>query len=289
MDDRTLLDIIRPVCGEETCSDDCAILYLPCAILVTSTDMLHERSDFPPGMTDWQIGWMSVAVTISDIAAMGAEPKQVVIAIGLDNEYRLAEIVRGAQACCTKFGAVYAGGDLDAHSELTIVSTGTGIIMDGEPVRRRGAMPGDLICVTGTLGRAIPGLLGDMRFWNSLCEPQPRVREGIAIRFAGATAMMDISDGLAISLYDIARESGVGMEISSELIPLPEKTDIKQALDAALFGGGDFELLFFIPEKNFGKLENLTTPVTCIGRVTSMPEVRMNGSALLKKGYFHHW
>ena len=289
MDDRSLLDIIRPLCGEETCSDDCAVFYLPCATLVTSTDMLHESSDFPPGMTDWQIGWMSVAVTISDIAAMGAEPKQIVIAIGLDDENRLERIVKGADACCRKYGAVYAGGDLDAHNELTIVSTGTGVILDGEPVRRRGAMPGDLICVTGRLGRAIPGLTGDRRFWNDLCEPQPRVSEGIAARLAGATAMMDISDGLAISLYDIARESGVGMDISEELIPLPEGVERELALDAALYGGGDFELLFFIPEENFEKLEDIESPVTSIGRVGSIPGIRMDGNILPKKGYLHHW
>ncbi len=286
MDDRDLLDIIRPVCGSDTCSDDCAILTLPCGALVTSTDMLHERSDFPAGMTGWQIGWMSVAVTISDIAAMGAEPLQIVLAIGLDTEERLAEIVLGAQACCDTYGAVYAGGDLDAHSELTIVSTGVGIIRDGEPVRRAGAKPGDIICVTGTLGRAILGLTGDSRFWKDLCEPQPRVREGTLARLAGAHAMMDISDGLAISLYDIAAESHVGMEISSGRIPLPPEADVQVALEAALYGGGDFELLFFISEE---KMKNLTIPVTQIGRVSEGLKITMDGMELPKKGYLHHW
>ena len=286
MDDRALLDVIRPVCGADTCSDDCAIIRLPCGTLVTSTDMLHMQSDFPEGMTNWQIGWMSVAVTISDIAAMGAEPIQIVLAIGLDDQNRLSEIVKGAYACCDAYGATYAGGDLDAHSELTIVSTGIGIIRDGEPVRRRGAMPGDLICVTGTLGRAILGLFGDHRFWKDLCEPQPRVREGRAARLAGATAMMDISDGLAISLYDIAAESHVGMEISAECIPLPKDTDQNKAREAALYGGGDFELLFFIPEEKF---KDLPIPVTRIGRVTAQQDILMDGTVLQKKGYLHHW
>ncbi len=286
MDDRALLDIIRPICGDETCSDDCSILHLPCGIFVISTDMLHERSDFPTGITDWQIGWMSVAVTMSDIAAMGARPLQIVLAIGLDDENRLSDIVKGAQACCRAYGAVYAGGDLDAHSELTIVSTGIGLIDDGEPVRRCGARPGDCICVTGTLGRAILGLSGDRRFWNDLCEPQPRIREGIAIRKAGATAMMDISDGLAISLYDIAAESGVGMEICSNNIPLPPHADQEKAYEAALYGGGDFELLFFMPEEY---MQNLSIQTTTIGRVTKNKEILMDGLVLQKKGYLHHW
>lgn len=286
MDDRALLNIIRPVCGTETCSDDCAILPLSCGTLVTSTDMLHERSDFPQGMTDWQIGWMSVAVTISDIAAMGAQPIQILLAIGLNTEERLSGIVSGAQACCRKYGATYAGGDLDAHTELTLVSTGIGIITDGTPVRRIGAHVGDCICVTGTLGRAILGLSGDKRYWKDLCEPQPRVHEGIAVRTAGATAMMDISDGLAISLYDIASESGVGMEISSIRIPLPLDAEREKALEAALFGGGDFELLFFIPEN---ATSTLSIPFSIIGKVTEGSNITMDGEMLQKRGYLHHW
>lgn len=286
MNDRALLDLIRPVTGSETCSDDCAILPLSCGILVSSTDMLHEQSDFPEGMTDYQIGWMSVAVTISDIAAMGADPLQILLAIGLDREDRLSGIVRGAQACCTRYGAVYAGGDLDAHPELTIVSTGIGIIERGQPVLRSGADPGDVICVTGLLGRAILGLDGDERFWKNLCEPEPRVDEGRAARKAGATAMMDISDGLALSLHDIAQESKTGMEIKSDKIPLPEDADLNKAFDAAMYGGGDFELLFCIPQEKFGLLP---FPSTIIGMVTEGPDILIDGEPVRKKGYLHHW
>ena len=127
----------------------------------------------------------------------------------LDTEERWQRC-SGAQACCEAFCAIYAGGDLDAHTELTIVSTGLGIIREGKPVRRNGAKPGDIICVTGTLGCAILGLSGNNRFWKDLCEPKPRIREGTLVRLIGATAMMDISDGLALSLYDIAAESSVG-------------------------------------------------------------------------------
>ncbi|NLV28188.1 MAG: thiamine-phosphate kinase [Methanomicrobiales archaeon] len=286
MDDRALLNIIKPVCGHDTCSDDCSILKLPCATLVLSTDMLHENSDFPKGMTDWQIGWMSAAVTISDIAAMGAKPVQILLAIGLDYEERLEEIVHGAHDCCQKYSAVYAGGDLDSHNELTIVSTGIGTIIDDLPVRRSGAKPGDLICVTGTLGRAILGLEGEKRFWKDLCEPEPRVEEGVAIRRAGASAMMDISDGLALSLYDIGMESHAGIAIESRKIPIPQKADKSRALHAALFGGGDFELLFCISEEN---AYDLKIPYTIIGRVKTGHEIMMDGKILEKKGYLHHW
>jgi len=286
MNDRALLDLIRPVTGDETCSDDCAILSLPCATIVTSTDMLHEKSDFPRGISNWQIGWMSVAVTISDIASMGAAPVQIFLAVGLDNENRLLDIIRGADACCRKFEALYAGGDLDAHNELTIVSTGLGIIEKGNPVLRKGAKPGDFICVTGVLGRAILGLNGHEQYWKILCEPEPRVREGILARLAGANAMMDISDGLALSLYDIARESGCGMEISSSLIPLPDDADRSDALEAALYGGGDFELLFFISPEN---INAISFSYCVVGKVTDCKDILIDGKKLMKKGYVHHW
>jgi thiamine-monophosphate kinase len=286
MNDRALLDQIRSITGNATCSDDCATLSLSCGTLVTSTDMLHEKTDFPIGISNWQIGWMSVAVTISDIASMGAQPVQIFLAVGLDDEKRLLEIIRGADACCREYGADYAGGDLDAHEELTIVSTGLGMIYDGAPVYRKGAKPGDLVCVTGLLGRAILGLNGNSEYWRVLCEPKPRVPEGIILRKAGASAMMDISDGLALSLYDIEHESGYGMEISSSKIPLPGDVDRIISLDAALYGGGDFELLFFISSD---RIKNITFPYSVIGRVRSDHEILMDGNKLLKKGYLHHW
>jgi len=97
---------------------------------------------------------------------------------------------------------------------------------------------------------------------------------------------MDISDGLAISLYDIAAESHVGMELSSGRNPLPPEADVQVALEAALYGGGDFELLFFISEE---KMKNLTIPVTQIGRVSEGLKITMDGMELPKKGYLHHW
>jgi len=286
MDDRELLTVICPVLGDEACSDDCAILPLMKGIPVVSTDMLHETTDFPAGMTDWQIGWMAMAVTISDIVSMGAAPRHLTLAIGLDREDRLAGIVHGAQACCNKNGANYIGGDLDAHTELTLVSTGIGEVEDGRPVTRSGAMPGDLIGVTGIQGRAIAGLHGDKRYWKDLCEPVPRVNEGISIRLAGATAMMDISDGLAISLHDLMKTSGTGCQVGSSEIPCIPDYPPEEALRMALYGGGDFELLFTVPPENLGKLPD---SVVIIGRVTEDKEILLDGSLLPAEGYRHHW
>lgn len=286
MDDRQLLSIICPVIGAQACADDCAIITRMKGTIVVSTDMLHEKTDFPHGISDWQIGWMAMAVTISDIAAMGAAPRALTLAIGLDREDRLEGIVKGAQACCTAFGATYAGGDLDSHPELTLVSTGIGEVEDGRPVERRGARPGDLIGVTGIQGRAMAGLMGDPRYWTDLCEPQPRVAEGIILRKAGVTAMMDISDGLAISLHDLMQASGTGCQVSGNQIPVVALYPDDTGMQYALYGGGDFELLCTIPPGIRGRMPD---SISIIGTVTEEQVILLDGNPLPAKGYAHHW
>ena len=286
MDDRELLAIICPVLGEEACADDCAVINPITGIPVVSTDMLHEKTDFPPGITDWQIGWMAMAVTISDLASMGATPRYLTLAIGLDRETRLSGIIRGARACCDAFGATYIGGDLDSHTELTLVSTGIGEVIRGNPVRRSGARPGDLIGVTGVQGRAMAGLSGDPQYWNDLCEPQPRVGEGIELRIAGVTAMMDISDGLAISVHDLMKASQTGGEISGRLIPVVPGYPDEKSMSFALYGGGDFELIFTIPPE---KKDALPESAVIIGIVTKERGILFDGLPLPAKGYLHHW
>lgn len=286
MDDRELISRICTVLGNEACADDCAILQPMTGILVLSTDMLHEKTDFPSGITDWQIGWMAMAVTISDLASMGAEPRYLTLAIGLDREDRVSEIVKGAHACCNKFCARYVGGDLDSHTELTLVSTGIGEVLDGKPVMRSGARPGDLIGITGIQGRAMAGLSGDIQYWQDLCEPQPRVQEGLALRKAGASSMMDISDGLAISIHDLMKSSGTGCVIEKRLISLLPGYQEDKALEFALYGGGDFELIFTLPPDQIGMLPYSSV---IIGRVVQEKRVLLDGDPLPAKGYLHQW
>ena len=113
------------IVGRDKCLDDCAIF--PCGeqVMVATTDMLHRTTDFVPGMTDWQAGWMSAAVTLSDIASMGAAPKYLLIAVGLDDWKSLAGVMQGAKDCCTRYGAEIIGGDIDRHGELTVVTPGS--------------------------------------------------------------------------------------------------------------------------------------------------------------------
>lgn len=284
MDERELKRVVASVVGKEAVLDDCAVLALGDTFLVATTDMLHESTDFPEWMTDREIGWMSAAVTLSDIAAMGARPSLVLLAIGLDSPSRLEEILIGARNCCSTCGATLAGGDLDAHRELTLVSSGIGFA--DRPVRRSGAKPGDLVGIIGVPGRAQAALEGYSRFREYLSTPKPCIREGVALAAAGASSMMDISDGLFASLEDMRQASGLGYAIESDKIPRVPGVPDDTALRFALFGGGDYGLLFTIPlVKHIPDLPE----VSVIGRVIEKSQILVDGRQVMGAGYQHHW
>lgn len=299
--ERALISQISSIIGEG-CEDDCAIIpppfsrsassqNPPSGEFVLSTDMLHETTDFPKGMTNWQIGWMSAAVTISDLAAMGSTPKYLLLAIGTDNSDRVMDIVRGAYDCCTRYGVRYIGGDLDAHIECTIVSTGIGEVAFGSAVKRSGARIGDRIGIIGVPGRAEAGLLGCSEFLQNLLEPKPLVEEGQMLSHAGATAMMDISDGLMISLSDLAKASSVACKIDLALIPQVSSPSLtpEQSRDLAWYGGGDYGLLFTIPPTNIEKIAKIDEKeVFFIGEVCAGEGVvSSSGDRIPIRGYSH--
>jgi thiamine-monophosphate kinase len=286
VDDRELLTIVREVAGDAQTFDDCAVIQLGSCCAVITTDMLHASTDFPRGITCRQAGWMAVAVTLSDIAAMGAAPRYILLAVGLDQPRHLKKILEGAVSCAERFGASVVGGDLDAHTELTLVSTGIGLVDPRSIVRRSGANPGDVIAITGTPGRAQAALVGYTQFACALYEPIPAVMEGIALGKAGASAMMDVSDGLALSLYDLLDANDCGFSIYTAMVPLPPEVPLDEAREFALYGGGDFGLLFSIPP---GLLVDIGISYTVIGTVISDRAVLLDGDPMPKRGYVHQW
>lgn len=286
MDEQELKKVVREIIGTEHTLEDCAIFSCGDELLVATTDMLHEQTDFPPGITDWQIGWMSAAVTLSDIAAMGARPEVLLLAIGLDRSGRLREILEGAQACCRSCGTSVAGGDLDSHHELTLVSSGVGFSTGGTVVRRRGAQLGDLIGITGPLGRAQAALDGYHQYERFLFEPIPKVKEGQLLAKAGVSSMMDISDGLVSSLHDLMEANSCGYSVDSKKLPLLPGITEKKSREYGLYGGGDYELLFTVqPEK----LATIGDENHVIGRVIEERVVRIDGIPVERRGYQHHW
>ncbi len=286
MDDRELLKTVMGIVGEENCRDDCAVLPCGDQLMVATTDMLHSTTDFVDGMTDWQIGWMSAAVTISDIASMGAAPKYVLIAVGLDRWEHLKGVMQGAQDCCRKFGAAIIGGDIDHHGELTVVTTGLGLVDRAHIARREGARPGDLVCITGIPGQAQAWLDGYKQYEKALFEPQPRVAEGQALARGGVTAMMDDSDGIALSLYDLMSVNECGFSIDSGLVPRPAGIPEPQARELALYGGGDYELIFTLAPDRYPVAG---VPCTVIGKATPEKAVLVDGKPMEKRGYQHKW
>ena len=241
-------------------NDDCAVIDAGERFLVVTTDMLHRKTDFPDIMNPWQMGWMSVAVNLSDIAAMGAEPAGVLIAAGLPPEadlYFIDELFSGFGDCASYYGTRILGGDTDSHQELTITGTALGFVEKDRVMRRKGARVGDLLCTTGSLGGAGAGLLAwqegrlDSPFIEKLLEPEPRLAEGRALAGSGAvTAMMDNSDGLALSLSDLAGVSQVGFVVEEDALPiapgLSEAVGKKAAQELVMSAGGDFELVFTV-------------------------------------------
>lgn len=265
-------------------SDDCAVLDLKGEdCLVVTTDMLHRTTDFPVEMTPWQMGWMSAAVNLSDVAAMGAEPAGLLMAIGMPLDTEIAfveELARGIQACAEFCGTAVIGGDLDTHAELTITGTALGRVKKSQLLLRKGAKPGDLVCVTGYTGSAGAALKAiqskkpvSETVLKALFEPIPRTKEARKLAESGAvTAMMDTSDGLALSLYDLARQSKIGFRIREAALPILQEVRAfasgpEELLEFALYTGGDFELIFTVDPERLKKVQNICN-LTIIGECT---------------------
>ncbi|MFH1323048.1 MAG: thiamine-phosphate kinase [Methanobacteriota archaeon] len=262
--------------------DDCAVLDTGNEeFLLVTTDMLHRKTDFPLQMTGRQIGWMSVAVNLSDLASKGARPIGVVMAMGIppDTEVEfIEEVVKGMDECVSKYGAKIIGGDTDAHDELTLVGTALGLVKKERLIRRSGARVGDLVCVTGHIGTAGAALMAidkkipvSQDILKALFEPMPRIDEGMALAGSSSvTSMMDISDGLALSLHDMSRAGGVGFKIYESRLPV--LSDVKrllkgeELLEVAVFAGGDFELLFTVAPEKLDKARK-ACHLTVIGEV----------------------
>jgi len=261
-------------------NDDCAVLDVGDRYLVATTDMLHRKSDFPEVMTPWQIGWMTVAVNLSDVAAMGAEPSGVLIAAGIPQGTALElvdGIFLGFRDCARAFMTRILGGDMDSTEELNLTGFATGFVEKELIIRRSGASPGDILCTTGSLGAAGAGLLqlqrGEDRgtFVKNLLEPMPRIKEGRALALSrSVTAMMDNSDGLALSLSDLSEASGVGFVLDEEAIPLAQGIEDAfgrtKGLELAMSAGGDFELVFTV-KPSMMEAASEAVNLTTMGRV----------------------
>ena len=269
---------------------------------VITTDMLHERTDFPPGTTRYTAGWRAVGASLSDVAAMGARATAAV-AVYADDEFDPDEIdafVAGASDVCAAVGASYVGGDLDTHAEFTTATTAIGDVSADGVVSRSGATPGDVLCVTGRWGRSAAALRLFHRETadatdqaNELFRFTPRVAAGRTL--AGvATAMMDSSDGLARSLHQIAEASDVGFALDGRAVPVHSAVesltdDPDERFEMATHFGEDFELVCTVPPAAVDRAcRDCPVELTRVGTVSAADAgVTVDGDPLPDRGYTH--
>jgi thiamine-monophosphate kinase len=306
-------------------SGDDAAVTVPGGATATSVDALVEGVHFRRRSSSLeQIGAKALAVALSDLAAMGAEPGEAYVVLGipadLDEDGCLA-VLDGIEAVASETGAALAGGDVTRAPALTLAVTVVGHAEQPENfVTRAGAQPGDALVVTGELGGAAAGLrlLEDggerdvpplQRPYGCISdgtssalvarqlEPRPRLEAGRALAEAGATAMIDLSDGLGGDAGHVAAASGVGLRIEAAALPIADGVAEVAAiaerdpLDLAVSGGEDYELLAALPEDALSAAAAAVSGhggLTRIGAVVagSGVEIRLpGGGALAATGF----
>lgn len=240
--------------------DDCALLApRPGLHLAVSVDTSVAGVHFPADAPAETIGYRALAVSLSDLAAMGAEPRWCLMALALedDDEAWLASFARGFHSLCQASATSLVGGDV-TRGELAIGVTVMGEVPPGEALSRSGAKAGDVLAVTGALGGGAGGLALWQRGQRDLdhpllaryLKPRPRLAAGLALRGL-AHAAIDVSDGLLADLEHILTASGLGARLEPEALPLAagltEALGERAAYEAALSGGDDYELLVSLP------------------------------------------
>lgn len=273
--------------------DDAALLRPRAGMqLAVSTDMLVSGTHFFADTDPEDLGWKTLAVNVSDLAAMGAEPRWAFLALALPaaDDPWIAAFARGLFACADAFGVDLAGGDT-TRGPLNLSVTIVGEVPAGQAITRTGARAGNELWISGQPGLAALGLAalhgevaldaaGRARCVDALQRPQPRVELGLQLRGI-ATAMLDVSDGLLGDLAHILEASAVGAIVDAAALPLDalRATGANAAIArrCLLSGGDDYELLFAAPASARPALTELSTslglPLHRIGQITGQAGV----------------
>ena len=303
-----------PINNSETklgVGDDAAVLAFGEKDVVVTTDLLLEGIHFDLRYVPLQhLGYKAAIVNFSDIYAMNATPRQITVSIGVSSRFTVEHIdllYAGIKRACEIYGVDLVGGDTSASvTGLVISITCIGDVAKGEEVRRSGAKPTDIICVSGDLGAAFMGLqllerensvaagqkdfqpdfAGKEYILERQLKPEARrdIVELLKKENIKPTSMIDVSDGLSSELLHICKSSNVGCRVYEDKIPIDYQTAMMaeefnmNLVTAAMNGGEDYELLFTVPLTDHEKIEKLQG-IKMIGYVTS-PDL---GAALVTR------
>ena len=264
--------------------DDCAVIVPPAGeCLVSSIDTLIGGVHFPEAAPGEAVGYRAAMVSLSDLAAMAAEPAQLLVALTLeetDQSWALA-VARGMRSAVEEAGGRILGGNL-ARGARSITLSVHGFCPEASLLTRAGAAPGEGIFVTGPLGGAAAAVvrqrLDDLNdpLTRRYFHPRARIDAGLALRGC-ASSLIDVSDGLLQDLDHLCAASGTGADLSREAVPVFPGA----VLDDALHGGDDYELLFTAPAPP------LELDCVRIGEMSATPGVRLDGAVVAIKGYQH--
>lgn len=268
---------------------------------IATTDTLVQGIHFPERPRSWRnLGWKALAVNVSDIAAMGGTPAYALVTLGLPGDTLASDafdLYEGLADCATAYGVAVAGGDVVAAPVAVITVALNGWARPGPGgeaslLRRDAGQPGELVAVTGHLGAAAGGvrlLLGaaapaeaEEGLLRAQERPEPRLDAARAALDAGVRCAIDVSDGLAQDLGHICERSGCGAVLWAEKVPVAVELMAAfpgDALELALSGGEDYELLFTgTPAQIDAVRRSVDVPVTVVGElVAGPPEVRIQG------------
>jgi thiamine-monophosphate kinase len=285
-----------PPAGETWIGDDAAVVAPPPESLLLTADLVvagvHVDLDLM-GIDD--MGWKAMSANVSDIAAMGGRPLSALVSVAGPASTDLETLYEGLAAAAERYRCPIVGGDL-ANADTLVVSVAlTGTSDGSHVVLRSGARPGDALFVTGPLGASAAGLevlrsgrAGEApELAAAHRRPEARVAEGRTAVAGGATAMIDVSDGLAIDVDRLAAASGVGVALTA--VPIAGGATVEQALG----GGEDYELVFSAGDPEAVEAafrETELRPPLRIGSCTRDPEQRqLDGGRLEPRGWEHDW
>ncbi len=300
--EKGLLKRLQSFCPPEIIGDDGAVIpTLPHQLLVVTTDVLVDKVHFSDRTTSPEdAGWRAVAANLSDLAAMGAQPLGITVGLALGGDVAVSWVERlyaGMTQCLQTYNTAIIGGDVCKSSVITVAITAFGQVEPRYTIRRDAAKVGDAIVVTGVHGASRAGLelllhpeLGEnlsnsdrLFLIKAHQRPQPRLDVLPLLKQIDSIAGMDSSDGLADAVLQLCQASSVGAIIERQNIPIPSTFSHwltpQQALDYALYGGEDFELVLCMPLVEAQKIVQKLPSSAIVGTITEKQEVVLHDTS----------